>query len=128
MDSMKLLKPDSLDSMSSTEIQQFMSKLVRAIYISPKLFTTISRTTTLEFIEHLNKFIVNKKPIDLPISNIADFAVICLRFNLNPNVISNSLSTKVRELLKENPEQFEKISFSNLANIILSYNGTDQTS
>lgn len=66
--------------------------------------------------------------MELPISNIADFAVICLRFNLNPNVISNSLSTKVRELLKENPEQFEKISFSNLANIILSYNGTDQTS
>lgn len=31
----------------------------------------------LQFIETLEKFIQNKSPMELPISNIADFAVIC---------------------------------------------------
>jgi hypothetical protein len=35
------------------------------------------------------------------------------------------MSIKVRDLVKENPEQIEKFSFSNLANLILSYNGSD---
>jgi len=39
MESMKSVNVEALNMMSLNDLQQFMSKVVRAFYISPKLFT-----------------------------------------------------------------------------------------
>jgi hypothetical protein len=39
MESMKSVNVDALNMMSNNDLQQFMNKVVRAFYISPKLFT-----------------------------------------------------------------------------------------
>lgn len=84
--------------MSSAELAQFLSKLTRAIYISPKLFTVSQRPTTLSFIDRLTELLATKKAIDLPMANLADFTVICDRFNFNnKKQIATIFTEKVKE-------------------------------
>lgn len=125
LESLKLASVEALQAMSFAELAQFLSKLNRAVYISPKTFNQYNRGVTVSFIQKFVEFLESKQPTELPLANCADLVCSLTRFNVTPIKLGNVFSDKIRAM-KDDPEFFEKLNFSQLVNTIIAYTSSDQ--